>query len=166
MATHGEWAKGYARQAGADFETFRTLQPLPVPECYKLQFLQRACEKLVKAHLCGEGTDPASLQSSHSYIARTLPIVLRQHLILSGVSARRAKATAQHAKHLCQEIEVRAPAAKRGGQRPDNCEYPWVNGGGVLHVPLDWQFYPSQLLVLPAGRTFLKLVREVIDRLL
>jgi len=59
-----------------------------------------------------------------------------------------------------------APAVKRGGQRPDNCEYPWEDAGGELHVPLDWSFAPANLLVAPAGRTFLKLVRESIDRFL
>lgn len=60
MATSDEWASAYARQADADFTTFETLQSLPLPQCHKLQFLQMACEKLVKAHLCGIGTDPES----------------------------------------------------------------------------------------------------------
>jgi hypothetical protein len=29
----------------------------------------------------------------------------------------------------------------------------------VVRVPLDWSFYPSQLLLAPAGRTILKLLR-------
>ena len=72
MAAGGEWSKGYARQADADLRTFEALQSSPLPECHKLQFLQMACEKLVKAHLCGKGTDPASLQKSHNYVAGTL----------------------------------------------------------------------------------------------
>lgn len=32
--------------------------------------------------------------------------------------------------------------------------------------PLDWSFSPSQLLLLPAGRTFLRLVQLAINRLL
>ncbi|MGP0063486.1 MAG: hypothetical protein ACLQGP_07810 [Isosphaeraceae bacterium] len=42
-----------------------------------------------------------------------------------------------HAHYLAREIEVLAPAVKRGGQRPDNCEYPWEDDAGTLHVPLD-----------------------------
>jgi hypothetical protein len=61
---------------------------------------------------------------------------------------------------------VLAPAVKRGGVRPDNCEYPWEDDAGLLHVPLDWSFYPAQLIIIPAGRTFLKLVRCAIERLL
>lgn len=82
MATGDEWAAAYARQADADFQTFQKLQDLPVPDCHRLLFLQMACEKLVKAHLCGPvGTDPVAVQTSHAYIAGTLPVVLRQQAV-------------------------------------------------------------------------------------
>jgi hypothetical protein len=88
MATNEEWTVGYARQARADFATYQLLQgESRVPQCHKLQFLQMACEKLVKAHLIKGGTDPKSLQSSHAYVAGTLPVVIRQQLVLSGVRA-------------------------------------------------------------------------------
>jgi hypothetical protein len=102
MSTADEWAKGYARQASADFTTWSWLQGRDaIPACHKLLFLQMACEKLTKAHLCKLGSDPKQLQTSRQ-----------------------------------------------------------------LHVPLDWSFAPAGLLVAPAGRTFLKLVRESIDRFL
>jgi len=66
---------------------------------------------------------------------------------------------------LASEIEVLAPAVTRNGQRPDNCEYPWEDAGAVLHVPLDWTFTPSELLVQHAGRSALKLIVGAIDRL-
>jgi hypothetical protein len=78
MADHAAWAVGYARQDQADFQTFEKFQAMTVPECHKLQFLQMACEKLVKAHLCFEKADPSGLQTSHAYITRTLPVVVRQ----------------------------------------------------------------------------------------
>ena len=68
-------------------------------------------------------------------------------------------------KQLAQEIELLAPAVKRGGQRPDNCEYPWQDDQENVYVPLDWEFGPSRLLMEPAGRTFLKLVRNAIGEL-
>jgi hypothetical protein len=73
MATTADWATPYARQGDADLTTFEKLQPIELPPCHKLQFLQMACEKLVKAHLCGSGTSPGTLQQSHAYIAGTLP---------------------------------------------------------------------------------------------
>jgi hypothetical protein len=167
MASASEWSRGYARQADADFKMFQMLEPLrDVEACHKLLFLQMACEKLVKAHLCGGGTDPVALQRSHGYVAGTLPVVLRQQAVAVNFTGPHARWVLQHAKHLSQEIEVLAPAVKRGGQRPDNCEYPWEDGDGNLRVPLDWSFHPARLLVVPAGRSFLKLLRGAMDRLL
>ncbi|HTU88861.1 MAG TPA: hypothetical protein VMF69_02080 [Gemmataceae bacterium] len=166
MATSAEWAAAYARQADADFKTFETLQSLPIPPCHQLQFLQMACEKLVKAHLCGEGTEPGTLQQSHAYIAKTLPKVLRQQALYVNFRGPKAKEALKRAAHLAKEIELLAPAVKRGGKRLDNCEYPWEDAKGRLHTPLDWTFQPSQLVVLPAGRTTLKLIRGAINRLL
>lgn len=165
MADSAAWSIGYARQARADFSTFEKLQSLPVPECHKLQFLQMACEKLVKAHLCAMNARPADLQTSHAYTARTLPVVLRQHAASINYSGPAARETLQRARVLAQEIEVLAPSVDRDGQRPDNCEYPWEDGGEALHVPLDWTFYPSQLLMQPAGVRALKLIGGAIDRL-
>jgi hypothetical protein len=165
MATPAEWAQAYARQADADFKTFQALQPLPVPRCHKLLFLQMACEKLVKAHLCAAGTDPGTLQQSHAYIAGTLPVVLRQQALRLHFAGPRAREVLRQARRLAREIELLAPAVKRGGQRPDNCEYPWEDGRGKLHVPVDWTFYPS-LLLARGGRAFLKLARGAIDGLL
>jgi len=129
-------------------------------------FLQMACEKLVKAHLCGQGTDPKSLQSSHAFIAGTLPVVLRAHAIEMTFEPRKARRILQGAKLLAQEIEVLAPAVNRAGQRPDNCEYPWTDDADLLHIPLEWSFTPVNLLEAPAGRSILKLIQGAIANLL
>jgi hypothetical protein len=81
-------------------------------------------------------------------------------------TGRKARAVLAHAGRLAGEIDVLAPAVDRGGLRPDNCEYPWEDGGGTLHVPLDWSFSPSRLIEPPAGPTILKLIGDAIDRLL
>jgi len=165
MSTSDEWAVGFARQALADLETWEKLQGIEsVPDCHKLLFLQMACEKLTKTHLCRARSDPASIQSSHAYTAKNLPIIIRQQIEIS--KPKNAGWLLKHSKHLAHEIEMLAPAVKRGGQRPDNCEYPWDDEGGRLHVPLDWTFAPANLLIEPAGRTFLKLIREALSRLL
>lgn len=167
MATAAEWMHPYARQADADFERFQVMQSDPAVEsCHRLQYLQMACEKVVKAHLCGEGWDPAILRSSHAYIARWLPVVVRQTALALRFSGKQARAVLRHTNQLAGEIELLAPAVKRSGQRPDNCKYPWEDAAGDLHVPLDWTFIPAQLLVIPAGLLFLKLVRAAIDHLL
>ena len=68
-------------------------------------------------------------------------------------------------RQIAEEIEILNPSARRDGRRPENCEYPWVAGGRV-HSPLDWSFSPLRLCTEPAGRTFIKLVRGAIDRIL
>jgi hypothetical protein len=166
MADHAAWAVGYARQAQADFQTFEKLQSMPIPECQRLQFLQLACEKLVKAHLCAGRANPADLQASHAYVAGTLPVVLRQQARFINYDGAAARVTLRRARLLASEIDVLAPAVTRNGLRPDNCEYPWEDAGAHLHVPLDWTFTPSELLIQHAGRTVLKLILGAIDRLL
>lgn len=165
MATGAQWAVGYARQADADLRTFDLLQTLPRPACHKLQFLQMACEKLAKAYLCGRGTDPATLQQSHAYVAGTLPVILREQTEIVNLPRSTARNLLHHIKLLAQEIDFLAPAV-RHGSRPDNCEYPWEDGLGRLHVLLDWTFQPSQLLLVPTGRSALKLIRQSINRML
>lgn len=167
MSTARVWTRGYARQARADLDTWHRLQQIHfVPECHKLLFLQMACEKVAKAHLCASGTDPNHLQASHAYITKSLPTAIRQHIVELRLRHDAALHLLRHSRHLAQEIEMLAPAVRRGGQRPDNCEYPWEDEMDRLHVPLDWAFVPSQLLTVSSGRTFIKLVRAAIDRLI
>jgi hypothetical protein len=80
MATPDDWGRAYARQARADFDAWDHLQGSKLPECQKLHFLQMACEKLTKAHLCKAGSRPQDLQSSHAYIAKNLPFIVREEL--------------------------------------------------------------------------------------
>lgn len=166
MSTTDDWAKAYARQAGADLDTREFLEDNSlVPVCHRLMFLQMACEKLSKAHLCADGVDPKKLQGSHAYTAKVLPIVLRQQIVFSRIYRNGASWIQKQFKHLAHEIEVLAPAVDRAGQRPDNCEYPWEDRSGQLHLPLEWDFAATNLLTARAGRTFLKLEREAIKRL-
>ena len=167
MSGTDDWVRGYARQADVDFKTWGNLQGNPsVPACHKLLFLQMACEKLCKAHLIKFGTPPETLQTSHGYVAKPLPVVIRQHIVITRQNLKGMDDVLRCSRHLANEIEVLNPAVKRNGQRPDNCEYPWEDHGGVIHSPLDWTFHPSHLLTAPSGRTFLKLVSEAISRLL
>lgn len=166
MATGADWAVGYARQADADLRLFDRLRADPsVPDCQKLMLLQMACEKLVKGDLCALGSDPATLQTSHAYISGTLPLVVHRTAVRLNYDRRRVANIGRFAVRLCGEIELLTPSVTRAGQRPDNCEYPWENGNGDLHVPLDWSFAGTRLLAQPAGRVFLTLVRAAVDEL-
>jgi hypothetical protein len=174
MATVKEWSNAYAHQAKADLMTYQALEGLrseavfgwSIPACHKLQFLQMACEKLAKAHLCTRGTAPASLQGSHAYISKTLPVVIRQEMIAVNLRGNSAKNLVSAASRLAQEIELLAPSVRRAGQRPDNCEYPWEDAHGRIHAPLSWSFFSAQLITQPAGRSVLKLIQSAIERLM
>jgi hypothetical protein len=169
MSTPTQWLGGYARQADIDLRAWEPYEKHPqavASECHKLLFLQMACETLCKAHLILNKTAPEDLQASHAYIAAPLPVVIRRQLLDMRQSLNGMKGVMQHVRHLANEIEVLHPAVDRNGRRPDNCEYPWDDATGALRSPLDWSFSPSQLLTAPAGRTFLKILRVAIDRLL
>ncbi|MBI3824221.1 MAG: hypothetical protein HY289_16255 [Planctomycetes bacterium] len=166
MANADQWANGYARQADADFSTWKTLQDQPVPECHKLLFLQMACEKLCKAHLIQRGTLPDLLQTSHGFISGPLPVVIREQMVLVKKQLKGMHGVLIFTRHLANEIEFLNPSIDRDGRRPDNCEYPWEDSAQTLHSPLDWTFAPSNLLTQRHGATFLKLVRLAITDLL
>jgi hypothetical protein len=76
MSTSAEGASAFARQAAADLATWSHLSlSTGTPECHRLLFLQMACEKVTKAHLCRAGSKPEALQASHAYVALNLPII-------------------------------------------------------------------------------------------
>lgn len=160
MASSADWALAYGRQASADFDTFELLEKCQGPICHRLLFLQMSCEKVCKAHLCNgdDKIDPKSLQTSHAYIKDTLPVVLRKTYADELNEPRKGVWAMVHIRHLAQEIEALSPAVNRV-LRPDNCEYPWEDSAGKLHVPIDWTFASHSLLHCQAGRLFLKLVR-------
>jgi hypothetical protein len=169
MSTPADWLEGYARQADVDFKAWELYEKYPeavAADCHKLLFLQMACEKLCKAHLILNKTPPQALQTSHAYIAGSLPIVIREQILVMRQSLDGMMGVIQHVRHLANEIELLNPAVDRAGLRPDNCEYPWDDAGGILRSPLDWSFHPSRLLIAPAGRTFLKILRAAINRIL
>jgi hypothetical protein len=166
MSRAEDWARGFARQAAVDFRTWEVLRQIEeVPACHPLMFLQMACEKLTKAYLCGTGADLNQIQLSHAYVEKTLPMMIRLQSSLSGLKPSLSASVFHASKRISREIGLLSPAVRDGGRRPDNCEYPWEDLTGKVHVPLDWTFAASQLLYKPAGRTFLKLVGEAIERL-
>lgn len=162
------WQHAFARQAQADFSLWAALEATTVvrsEDCQRLMLLQMSCEKLCKAHLIAQGASPASLQSSHRYIAGPLQVVLRQQFLDEGGRDDRLKRFQTAFRQLANEIEILSPSVDRNGRRPDNCEYPWERGEQV-HSPLDQSFAATDLIRAPAGRTILKLIEGAISRLL
>lgn len=167
MSGPSDWQQAYARQAKADLAAWKESQTSEdVLRCHQLQFLQMCCEKLVKAHLCSAGAEPGTLQASHAYIAKTLPVIARQQLsrMSKGTPAKNDFRLVA-IKHLSREIELLSPAVDDGGRRPDNCEYPWEQEG-ILYTPARHSFPNLKILAEPMGRTLLKLIERAIADLI
>ena len=125
-----------------------------------------ACEKLCKANLIRLGSDPEPVQSSHAYIAKQLPVLIRDQLELIESKQGKIHAIVRFAKHVAREIELLSPAVDDGSRRPDNCEYPWLDGKRNLHVPMDWEYPVEALLNKPNGFLILKLIADAINWLI
>src|SRR4051812_46002265 len=100
MTRPDDWSRAYAVQALSDLQARDILIKGEADECHQLHFLQMACEKLCKAHQCDHGTNPKDLQKSHAHIAKTLPIIVRNHAGLD----RNLGWLSERAKHLAREI--------------------------------------------------------------
>jgi len=169
MNTVDGWVRGFARQADADFRAWELYQrhsQAVAATCHQMLFLQMACEKLCKAYILkNQIQSPEDVQSSHGYVKKHLPTILKQEIAyLKSDKLAQMRHLMKQFSHLAKEIEVLNPSMDRQA-RPDNCEYPWDAGGEILS-PLDWNFQPLQLLSIAGGPTFLKLLRLAINRIL
>lgn len=158
------WPLAYAKQARSDLiARDHLLQYADLPQCHQLHFLQMACEKLCKAHLCGSGTDPEVLRRSHAFIARILPVIIRQHLTAQRQS--NSDWLYKASKRYALQIERLAPAVTGGGTVPSNCEYPWIGPNNEIIVPTEHNFQ-LDFLRQRGGRTLLKIIWTVADDLI
>jgi hypothetical protein len=123
-----------------------------------------AFEKLAKAHLLKAGSNITDLEQSHAYIAKHIPTIVRQQMILDGENKRVADSVRDQCKRIAREVELLSPAVADAGRRSDNCEYPWETGG-KLFVPAEWSFPNLNLLTEPKAINILKRVRAAIERL-
>jgi len=161
MPTPIDWSRAFAKQAVADFDARDWLcRSRSLPVCQQLHFLQMACEKLCKAYLCAAGSDPADLQASHAYIAKVLPLIVRQQITRSAQQELgRYRWLMDSVKPLAREIELLAPSVTAGGKRRANCEYPWEETNGTVRAPAEHRFPNLQVLDNRAGRALLKIAR-------
>lgn len=167
MPSASEWRVAYAKQAKADLQARQRLLEHPkIPECQQLHFLQMACEKVCKSYLCGLGSDPQSLQGSHAYIARVLPIVARQRFVFQSRREKQDHSWILAAiRKLARKIELLAPAVLEGGAVPANCEYPWIGPDGRLRIPAEHNFQ-IDLLHEPGGRHLVKALYAIVEELI
>jgi hypothetical protein len=156
-----EMARAFARQANADYDTYSVLAArADIARCQSLHYLQMTSEKLVKAYLFRTQAALQLVQTSHAYVAKNLPLVLR-----AAYQRRHDKPANpwlfQEIHKLAREIELLAPAVDAAGSGPDNCEYPWEDLMGNVQVPADYDF-PDVNLVKSAAGVLLVLLLELL----
>ena len=167
MNRDAEWARAYAKQAKADLAARETLlDNETLPECEQLHFLQMACEKLAKAHAYTMKAVPKKIARSHNFIRKFLPSLYAQEFLnFKGRPMRAKTQQLKHILHLAQEIEFLQPAIDNNRRRPDNCEYPWEDGAGIIQVPMEQIFSNLNVLNEPVGLEFLKLLKSAAERM-
>jgi hypothetical protein len=151
------WSQAFARQASSDFDARETLlRDTSLPQCHQLHYLQMAMEKAAKAHLLTDpNVDPYAVQSSHAYIAKVIPIIVKDGL---GRAGGKKDGWVMEAVHkLAERISRLHPQIDRQAM-PANCEYPWKNARGEIVAPVDFDF-GMNFHAEPVARTMLKEVR-------
>lgn len=109
------------------------------------------------------GIDPISIQSSHAYTAKNLALAVQTRLRSQSLTKKRLAAIVRHVKHLAREIELLSPAVDAGGQRLDNCEYPWLLNNGSIRVPAEHRFLLVELLKQANSRSALRMIEDAIE---
>jgi hypothetical protein len=149
-------AVAFARQALSDFEARdQLLRNSQLPECHQLHFLQMAMEKTAKAHLVEGGSDPLVIQSSHAYIAKVIPIIVRQ--ALTNIPGPKSQWVIRAVRALARRIELLHPQVDDAGTAPSNCEYPWRDATGHVLAPAQYDFQ----LNLHAEKAAITMIKEV-----
>ena len=167
MASNEEWARGYALQARADYRIYEYLCGQEnFPECQRYHFLQMACEKISKAYRCWEGEDPKKLKYSHAYAAKTLPAIFMGFYRRAEIKPRvNREHLLKSFREAARDIDLLAPTVREGGSREDNCEYPWEDPQGSLHVPAQERFQAIRQIETPRRHQFLTLLVRSIEEM-
>jgi len=163
MPTAMQWRAAFARQARADLSARdQLLANAKIPASQHLHFLQMACEKLCKAHLCGRGADVTDLQRSHAFIGKQLPLIAREQLGVRGRGD--SKWLIRAIRSLARRIELLAPAVDDGGRHLANCEYPWADAQNRVVIPAEHDFQ-IDLQRDTAGRRLAKIIHSAVAEL-
>jgi len=67
-------------------------------------------------------------------------------------------------RSLARKIELLSPAVDDGGNRPANCEYPWMDATGRVVVPAEYDV-KIDLHRDTAGRRLLKIIHSAVAEL-
>lgn len=164
MSVEADWSKAFARQAQADWRAYECLlrsgAEFELAQTEDLHFLQMAVEKFVKAHLYWHRTmgNLEQLQSTHAVIAKHLPTIFRALYGRYQQGGRPSGIAMRMVRQISAELDYLHPNNDGGGSRPDNCEYPWKDVAGVIHVPSE---HPFEQFKIARDKWWIDLVKIV-----
>ncbi len=154
------WSRAYARQAQADLDVREVLLGATVPRLSAPALSADGLREDLQSPPLPGRSHPETLRHSHGFAAKVLPQIARELLRRSAFAADlevAPRGLEAMVRQLAREVDLLAPAVDDDGRRPDNCEYPWEDDGGALHVPAEHGFGPLGTLHRHrAGATFLK----------
>jgi hypothetical protein len=150
-----EWRKAFALQALSDLDAREYLAEAAADICHQLHFLQMASEKVCKAHLI-QSEGYKSFKKRHDVVAKTLPLLARQIFGSEpGFKLKQGQRTA--IRKMAHEIELLSPMCHESETRPDNCEYPWLDGKGEVQAPCRHNFSG----LVENGRTMIQVIQLI-----
>jgi hypothetical protein len=164
-ASREAWAAAFAVQSRSDWQVYGKLSADPwVPACHELHYLQMACEKIAKAYRCRDtAANLEELLKKHVGFAKFIGSFLASPSIKEAYRGRDAqlREVSRFSRALAREIEKLAPAVDRAGP-PENSEYPWETGEGVISS-CQYSYPRLSLLTSAGGRTLLKILARAIQ---
>jgi len=146
-------AESFAAQASSDLDAFEVLTASTLPTCHRLHYLQMWLEKLCKAYLWLPEAAADDLRARHNVVDKILPRMISEHWRRIGFQQRPDIAAI---RALCREIDLLHPQVDENGRRPDNVEYPWVDGAGNAVTPATSRFPVAARLNSHTGRLLMK----------
>lgn len=168
QASAAQWARGYYRQAIADWEVWGRLTAEPVyPPYLALHVLQMSTEKLAKAYrLNGLNARIEDVNTSHKGFEGCVAAVLnvRGRQLFPSASATAQRQLRLRLQSLARDIERLSPSVDPMNT-PRNTEYPWQSGP-IIRVPCDDDF--SELmrrLRTVDGARLLRVIQAVVVEL-
>jgi hypothetical protein len=114
-----------------------------------------AMEKTANAHLVEGGSDPASMRTSHAYIAKVIPVIVRH--ALARMPSANTGWVVDAVRSLARRIELLHPQVDNAGAVPSNCEYPWSDASGRVFAPAQYDFN----LNLHTEKAAITMIKEV-----
>lgn len=115
-------------------------------------------EKLCKAYLWFPDAGADDLRGRHQVVGKVMPRIIAEHWRRIGFSQRPDIGAI---RALCREVDLLHPQVDDNARRPDNVEYPWVDGDGNNEVPAGWTFDLVARLYSNSGRLLLKAAKSL-----